>query len=76
MNISKKHNTIFLILCTALMIISFPVSVHAEQSDVKTVRVGWYEDSYHMEGKMEKKEDMVMNMNRWYRHTQAGSMNM
>ncbi len=72
MNISKKHNTIFLILCTALMIISFPVSVHAEQSDVKTVRVGWYEDSYHMEGKNGEKrgygyeyEQMVSTYTGW-----------
>ena len=48
MKLRKIQKLVYFCLC--LIGIILPVSVHAEQTDAKTVRVGWYEDSYHITG--------------------------
>ena len=49
----RKNNAIRYMCCFLslfFLILLLPVSVAAEDTEPKTVRVGWYEDSYHITG--------------------------
>ena len=48
MNRKNKHG--FLWLCLLLIVSLLPVPVSAETKETKTVRAGWYEDSYNITG--------------------------
>ena len=47
----KQYKPVCLLLCFFLFFTLLPVSVKAEETKSKVVRVGWYEDSYHITDK-------------------------
>ena len=47
----KQYKPVCLLLCFFLLFTLLPVSVKAEETKSKVVRVGWYEDSYNITGK-------------------------
>ncbi len=47
----KKCKPVYFLLCFFLIFTLLPVSVKAEEAKNKVVRVGWYEDSYHITDK-------------------------
>lgn len=47
----RKQKLFYLLLCLFAFFVLCPISAHARGKGMKTVRVGWYEDSYHITGK-------------------------
>ncbi len=45
------HTCGWWMLCLGFVFVLSPVSVKAEESKTNVVRVGWYEDSYHITDK-------------------------
>ena len=44
-----------LLLCFSIIFTLIPIPVSAKENKQKVVRVGWYEDSYHISGKNGKR---------------------
>lgn len=73
----KIHKGICFLLCFLMLVSFFNIPVRAEESDV---RVGWYEDSYHITGKNGEKsgygyeyEQAVAAYTGWnYKYVKAG----
>ena len=81
MNKSRRNlcRHVGLALCLLMIFTVLPVPVAASETktdtESKTVRVGWYPDSYHITGEMVNEADMVMNTNRQLPPIQAGITN-
>ena len=68
----RGHKRIFLLLSMVLALISFRIPAYAEVAVDRTIRVGWYEDSYHITGKNGEKsgygyeyEQTIANYTGW-----------
>lgn len=47
----RKQKIFYFIACLFVVFVLCPISAHAKGKGIQTVRVGWYEDSYHITGK-------------------------
>lgn len=68
----RRDKKIFLLLSMVFVLISFRIPAYAEVVVDRTIRVGWYEDSYHITGKNGEKsgygyefEQTIANYTGW-----------